>query len=586
MTTHRKIKSVAKTVLPKGPLLEQKILATMKLISEVVGATLGPGGCPVLIERQEYGLANMLTKDGVTAFKALGFEGSIEHAIMETARDASVRTATEAGDGTTTATVLAEAIVRYTHQYCKANPKVSSQRVVRFIEKIFRSKIEPLVNELAIKPEDLTEAMVRAVAKCSANGDDELADAIMKCFEVAGDDGNITIIERSGHSGYEVEALKGYPVGIGFEDCLRRFFPLFVNDQANNRVFMERTRFVLYFGTISEIQTLYPIMEAIGQQWENDQTSSPNVVVVATGFSEMVLGHLSSNWTNPKTLNIYPLTIPKSPINNGEMHFLQDLQGVTGSTIFDPISRPIEKGTLADVGNALDYFEAHRYRSNIVGQADEGLLLARVEELQLQLKNPEGELEKRLIEERIGKLTGGIAKLTVVGASNGEVKEKRDRAEDAACAVRGARKHGCLPGAGWTLMKIVLALNPLELNDIEAGIVSEIIQPALITPIMKLMANAGLNEEEIDNRLESVARITDEGNSVWNGVADEFVDAVETGIMDSTPAVLEAIRNSISVATLLGTLGGVIVFKRDAELERSEASDTYGFLKDAGYDVK
>ncbi len=585
MTTNRKVKSVAKTVIPKGDLLEKQILKTMKTISDIVGATLGPGGCPVLIERWEYGLGNVVTKDGVTAFKALGFSGEVEHAIMETARDASVRTAMEAGDGTTTATILAEAIVRYTHQYCKANPKVSSQRVVRYIEKVFRNYIEPFIKDIAIKPEQLTDAMVRAVAKCSANGDDELADAIMECFKQAGDDGNITIIEKSGPSGYQVEALKGYPVGIGFEDCVRRFFPKFINDEGNNRVYMEKPRFVLYFGTITEIQTLYPIMEEIGRQWEADKTVSPNVVVVACGFSESVLGHLTSNWVNDQTLNIFPLTIPKSPINNGEMHFLQDIQGVTGSTIFDPIGRPIEKGKLDDIGQPIEYFESHRYRSNLIGFADEGLLMARVEELQLQLQNPEGELEKRLIEERIGKLTGGIAKLTVIGASNGEVKEKRDRAEDAACAVRGARKHGCLPGAGSTLLMLTdYLLDNAGSPGFEDDVVTQVINKALVEPVIRLMTNAGLSKEEMVIRFNEAAMEAGSG-TVWNGIDDTFVDAIESGIMDSTPAVLEAIRNSISIATLLGTLGGVIVFKRDVELERREASDTYGFLKDAGYDV-
>ncbi len=394
-------------------------------------------------------------------------------------------------------------------------------------------------------------------------------------------------MEKSGPSGYQVEALKGYPVGIGFEDCVRRFFPKFVNDDANNRVYMEKPRFVLYFGTITEIQTLYPIMEEIGRQWESDKsTISSNVVVVACGFSETVLGHLTSNWVNDETLNNYPMTIPKSPINNGEMHFLQDLQGVTGSTIFDPIGRPLEKGKLDDIGQPIEYFEAHRYRSNLIGYADEGLLLARVEELQLQIQNPEGELERRLIEERIGKLTGGIAKLTVIGASNGEVKEKRDRAEDAACAVRGARKHGCLPGAGWTLMNVNEHLATITgLTEFEYEVIEKVIIPSLLEPVVRLMKNAGFNTEEVNARLDKAAEEAWEGKKVWNGLDDTFVDAVESGIMDSTPAVLEAIRNSISIATLLGTLGGVIVFKRDVELERREASDTYGFLKDAGYDV-
>ncbi len=579
-TSFRKVKSVAKDVYPKTKILEAKVLSTMKIISDIVGRTLGPGGNPVLIERQEFGMPNLITKDGVTVFRSLGFANSVDHAVMEAARDAAVRTATEAGDGTTTATILSEAIVRYTNLYCSKYPKISPQKIVRTIENIFRKYLEPKIRSLAIT--EITDDLLKSVATCSANGDQELASAVVECFDIVGDDGNVTILEKTGPSGYLVEPLKGYPIaGVGYEDCCRRFFSVFINDKANNRVFLEKPIFLLYYGQINEIQTLLPILIELGDQWNRDKGAPHNVVIVASGgFSESVLGQLTLNWQQSDTMNVFPLLVPRQPVNNGDMHFLEDLQAITASPIYDPINRPIEQAKPEELGPPLEYFEAHRYRSNIVGIADEGLQMARVEEIRQQLKNPEGELESRILNERMGKITGGIAKLTIVGSSAGEVREKRDRADDAACAIRGARRHGCLPGAGWTLVRLANQEIP-ELNDKESSIFNEVLVPALMTPVKRLMSNAGLNDEEVRDRIDiCVKNIGTNDTMVWNGVDDVFVDAMEAGIIDSTPAVLEALRNSISIATLLGTLGGVVVFPRDVELERKEATDTMDFLRE------
>jgi chaperonin GroEL len=579
---NRKIKSVAKMMMPKGAALEAIILKTMKQVSDIVGATLGPGGCPVLIERAEYNFPNLITKDGVTVFRSIGYDNAIQHAIMEAARDASVRTATEAGDGTTTATVLAEAIVRRTHEFCKRFPKVSPQRAVRVLERFFRKEIEPFIRSLAMKPDS---KLLYAVAKCSANGDTELADAIAKCFELTGDDGNVTLTEQSGPSHYEVEALKGYPVGIGYEDSAGKFWSVFQNDAANARIYMENPIFVLYHGTVNEIQVIAPLMEKIGERWGDPRTAGGpnNVVLVACGFSDAVLGELAGGWSLSHTINVYPMRTPQFPTQSGQLDFLLDLQHVTGSVVFDPITRPIQQGDLSDIGPSLDYFEAFRYRSNIVGHADPELVMARVEELQAQLPNAESILETNLLNERIGKLSGGIARLRIFAPTTGELREKRDRAEDAACAWRGAVKHGALPGGGWTLLKTVRYLERLKLPDFEYAVVHDILAPALMEPLLRLLQNCGFSSDEIASKLIDLrAALENEEPVIYDALEDRFELAKDSGVIDSLPAVLEAIRNSISIAALLGTLGGTIVFPRDTALERQEASDTLQWQKDAG----
>ena len=589
---YQKVKSVSKQVRTKGNSLEKIILDTMRTISEIVGATLGPGGQQVLIERQEHNLPPMVTKDGVTVFRSLGFDDPSAHSIMEAARDASVRTASEAGDGTTTATILAEAIVRKTHEFTRNNPRVSPQKVVRRLEKAFREVIEPTIKKMAVSAK-LTQtngrSLLRSVAKVSANGDDELADAVMECFDLVGDDGNVTIAEVSGPSKYEVEKIEGYPISMGYEESCAKYYQKFINDAATQRCVLEKPVFILYHGRITEFQSMLSLLDMIGQAWQS-RGYNHNIVVVATGFSEQVLSALAFNFAEPTSLNVFPLLVPQSPLLNGQLEFLQDLSAITGANILDPMNKPMDQAILDDLGPSVTYFEANRFRSNVVGKSSspegasmqEECILYRVDELHIQKNNAASELEKTFIQERIGKLTGGIARLKVIGASNGELKEKRDRAEDAVCAVRGAIKHGCLPGGGWTLLKLMNVLK----NDKDV-VLDQVLIPALFEPVLRLLSNVGVNDDEAVKILEPVISSLSSGNpdaaTVYDALEGKHVNAVQSGILDATPAVLEAVRNSISIASLLGTLGGTVVFKRDLDLERTEARDSAEFLRNANW---
>lgn len=603
---HQKVKSVAKQIQTRGKSLDQTVLQTMETISKIVGSTLGPGGRQVLIERQEHGLPPMVTKDGVTVFRALGFYDSAAHCVMEAARDASVRTAAEAGDGTTTATILAEAIVRLTKEYCEKNTRVSPQRVVRKLEQVFREVIEPEIRKTSIQVDSATpegQKLLRNVAKVSANGDEPLAEAVMECFRLVGDDGNVTITEINGSSRYEVERIDGFPIASGYEECAGKFYPKFVNDPGIQRCYMEKPKFAVFNGKISDMNTLLPLLDLFGHFWQHEK-GTLNLVVVATGFSDSVLGWLATMFAEPRTINVFPLVAPQSPFPNGTLYFLQDVCAITGATLLDPLNRPLENAAYEDLGPGVVYFESHRFRSNIVGHAFEDDLLLRVDELKVQLANAVSDLDAIFLQERIGKLTGGIARLKVIGTSNGELKEKRDRAEDAVCAVRGAIRHGCLPGGGWMLLRL------MKLLDSDDAILKEVLIPALFEPVARLLTNAGLrvsgrtfedyvvdtdgsrillpivqtmfNPTHAERMAEFKKNLYKEESSsqfgysttgplVYDALEDKHVDALNGGILDSTPAVLEAIRNSVSIAALLGTLGGTVVFARDIELERKEA---------------
>lgn len=585
--SYQKVKGAVKSVKTRKSGISKVVLETMDTIAEIVGATLGPGGQPVLIERQEYGLPNIITKDGVTVFRSLGFADPVAHCVMEAARDASVRTATEAGDGTTTATILANALVSHTDEFCRLNPTVSPQRLVRGISEFVETRLQPEIQRLSRKvslESEQDRKLLKAVAKVSGNGDTELADAVLECYDLVGDAGNVTIAEVSGHSGYDVERIEGYPITTGYDECCGRYYPTFINDQATASVKLEKPLFVLYYGKITDIQTLLPLLGRISDSWQSKGTTH-NVVVVATGFSDTVLGHLAVNFPVGETLNVYPLLVPMSPIPNGQLDFLEDLAAVTGGKVLSQITKGLEVADLDDLGYTDKTFEAGRFRSNVFGRRDDLLILERVDILQKQLKGAASQLDATILQERIGKITGGIAKLIVRAPTSGEQRERRDRADDAICAVRGAIKHGCLPGGGWTLLQLWnLVEHELDNADVtatERG-VEYVLSNALEAPLIRLLENAGLSNGEIFDVQDRIVKGGTASSLVYDAFHQKFVDAFEEGVLDSTPAVSEALRNSVSIATILGTLGGAVVFQRDAEFERREAAEAHQYLRDVG----
>lgn len=588
MNSYKKTKSAAKINIFDPLELESKVLKTMKIIADVVGSTLGPSGRPVLIERQEYGMPNIMTKDGVTVFRNLGFKDPVMHAIMESARDAATRTVAQAGDGTTTATVLAYAVANNTSRFCKENPKYTPQKVVREIESFFKEVVEPRIDKWTIRPagpDEQSQAdfkkVLYNVANISANGDEGLAESVMKCFDIAGNEGAITVTEQTGPSGYSVEHLDGFSIEVGFENSLGRYFSLYINDRANNRVLLDKPVFVLSAAPITELQTVQLFFEKIGQAWSDPESvglSKPfnhNVVLVAPGFSDSVLAGLASNFANSSTINVLPMICQKSPVQNSELHFLQDLAAVTGATVFDPVTKPVEQGSLNDVGYGVKTFEMSRYRSNVIGYCEPDIVFARIDEIKVALTNPESKFDQQILEDRLARLSGGIAKLKISGASNGELREKRDRAEDAIAAVRGAIKKGALPGGGWTLAA-------LSKHNTDSLVFNKVIKPSLLLPLNKLLTNCGLTESETDSLVNEIVSKSGDTMEVYDAMAGKFVNAKESGLLDSTPAVLEAIRNSFSIAGQLGITGAIVVFERDDILERSEASAASHYLESTG----
>jgi len=558
--------------------LKTVVLDTVRKASQLVGSTLGPNGRVVLIERQES-LPPFTTKDGITVFNSMAFANPTAQAVLEAARDSSSKTNVEAGDGTTTATILAEALIRLGFEYLEKNPKLSVQKVMREMERTFRDLVVPAIKSLSVKiTEQNSDDLLRKVAMVATNNDEEMSDAVIRAFGTVGHGGNITIDEGPGASGYQVEKIEGLPIARGFEDSCGRFFEEFINDKANYRVILEKPHFILYNGKLNEPSALIPILQkvatATGLTGEEIRASkfSPNIIVVAHHFSEAVLAFMMNNFKNAEALNLFPLKTPLTQQTNSPFHFLHDLSAFTGAIVFDPVSRPLESAELEDLGvDEMRLFESYRYKSLLLGEPPEPILIARVEELEQQAKQPESELDGEIIRERMSLLTGGVARVRVLGSSESELKEKKHRVEDAVMAIKGALKEGVLPGCCKTLLVLSSAIAQ---NPTTSDAVKQIMARALAEPFSRIFTNGGATTDEIQAIYAKMMDVKNPFFYTYDALSGKTGDAIELGIVDSASAVLMAIKNSLAVAKMLMGLSGIVVFQRDLETE-IDASRTF-----------
>jgi chaperonin GroEL len=573
---HRKAKTAPKIYEIDQEILKRKVLSTMLRISEAVGRTMGPGGRNILIESDYPGIPSKNTKDGVTVFKSLGAMDPYEHLITEQARDVAQRTATEAGDGTTTATVLSYNLIRELFKFCSANPKYSPQKAARRISKVTEEILIPYIESRAIKIDEENKAMLKMVATISANGDSEMSDAVIQAFEEIGygDASHVTIRELSGKKAYKVERIDGFPVPVGVEESIGKLHVAFINDQANQRCYLEKPVFLLYDGNMNDLVMVAPLLDAIGAAFLSGQSEVKNVVIFAHGYSESVLTSLAFNFSNPDTINVLPMITPMAQFINSQTHFLHDLAAFTGAKVFG-LTNPVNKATPADLGRGMHSFEASRFRSTVVGDPNATNVEVRAEDLKTMMNGAESQAEKLWLEERIGKITNGIAKLTIYGGSNGELKEAHDRCEDAVCAVRSAISHGAVPGG--CRMSIDMAVKLMqELPDGDPA--KEVLVNALLELPNKLLDNAGYNKEEIE---EVVGKLLSDETLVYDIENQKYGKAEDLGLFDATKAVSESLRNAVSIACVLGTMGGMVCHPRDDTFERAEARADSEYMKAA-----
>jgi len=567
---HRIAKSNAKQFITKGQRLQELVIHTMGRISDAVSSSLGPGGRPSLIESDLPGVPPKVTKDGVSIFKSLGAQDPYQHLIIETALSSSMRTASEAGDGTTTTTLLAYELIKNIFDFCQNNPKESPQKTVRRIKKIMETTLLPYIAERSIKVTEESKELLLNVATISANGERAMAEAVLQCFEEVGygESSHVTIREMPGPSGYKVERIEGYPIPIGLEESSGKYFSSYINDQGNQRCYLQNPKFLLFDGALHDLIPIYPLLQALEDKIQTDPSNSKdykNIILVANGFSETVVSTLAFNFEQSGTLRVVPIKAPMAQFMNAQTHFLTDLSAFTGAKVFG-LKNQVSEATIEDLGFGMESFESTRFRSTLSGNPDPVNIEFRSDELRKQLKRAESLAEAGWLEERVAKITSGIAKLTIIGSSPSEIKERADRAEDAVCSIRSSITHGVLPGGGRIALDMALLIEN-ELRDGDPA--KEVLVKALLSIPNKLLDNAGYNDEEAS---EVRLRLMENPNQVYDIENQLFGTAEELGIFDACKAVSEALRNSVEIASVLGTLGGIVCHPRDAEFERKEAS--------------
>lgn len=570
----RKVKTPSKIYTSNLDNLEEIIVETVDEIDALVGSSLGPGGRNVIIESDLPGIPNKNTKDGVTIFKSMGAEDAYKHLIIEQTRDAAIKTVNEAGDGTTTATIISAALIKNLFAFCKEHRRYSPQKVTRHIAKLLKSDMSPFIKKSSIKITNKNKDLLAKVATISANGDKEMADAVIDAFDKVGygSGSHVTIQELSGPSGYKVELVEGFPIEKGYEESIGKFHPAFINDQGHQRCSLEKPLFVLFDGNITDVVQISDLLSKIGEEYVAGNSDFKNVVIVAHKFSDQVLTNLAFNFSNPNTINVVPLATPMSPIVNGQLHFLMDLAAFTGAKIFD-MNNPLTEALPDDLGKDMEKIEIYRFRTTIVGDSDELNIQQRADEIKTLIGQSESKIEKTLLEERLGKLTNGIAKLQIYGSSNGELKEKADRAEDAVCAVRAAITDGCVPGGGRVLINLALELTEKYIDD---DVVLDVVVPSLFAPFYRLLDNAGYTGDEIQELLK---KMTEDRKSVYDVENEQFGDPKKLGVFDATKAVEQALENAVSISSVMGTLGGIVAFPRDSQLERQDFKDAMNFQR-------
>jgi chaperonin GroEL len=547
------VKSKAKTTVSNQDDLEKVVDETLAHASAVVGRTFGPSGRPALIERD--GMSPLITKDGVTVLKHLGLPSATHNLVLDTVKEVSLNTARDAGDGTTTAIILADALVRAGKDFLRNNPKSNPQRVMRELNACYKTVIIPFLQKVAT-PVSTDEELVK-VALISANGDEEIADVVVKAVTAAGEDGTVLIQEDQG-GGMRVETVDGYITTTGLRD-IGAIGAAFVNDRSSQQVRMDAGLVVLFDGTLNDLVLPAAIQSACEN---NPDLYGKPIVVFAHDFADPVIEKFLKS--TKAGVTVLPVKTPKSTLTNSRTMFLQDMSAYTGGTVMDPATAP----TFNE--DNFGFFEQVRcgyYETFLRCEIDSERLEKRVDELKSILAGSRSEHDSAHLRAHIGKLTGGIATVWVGGMTDAEIREKRDRVQDAVEAVRSAVAEGSVPGGCATHLCLVYEI--MKSSKFKPS--WEILTKALQQPFVRLLTNCG--EEDM---LETVSlAISRSANNSENGLSDktfdadnhELVHAFAAGIIEPAKVHRIAIGNALSVASVLMTVGGIVVAPRDYNLE-------------------
>ena len=501
-------------------------------LARAVKVTLGPKGRNVILQKS-FG-SPTVTKDGVSVAKEIELEDVYENMGAQMVREVASKTSDVAGDGTTTATVMAEAIFNEGLKAVTAgvNPIQMKQGIEKAVEDICAK-----LTSMSIKIKNKSE--MANVASIAANNDSEIGELLSEAMEKVGKDGVITVDEGKSLN-TEVELVEGMQFDRGY------LSPYFVNEPGSMECVFDDAYILVFEKKISNIKDLVPLLEKVVQQGKP-------LVIVAEDVDGEALATLVIN----RLRGSFNCCAVKAPgYGDRRKAMMEDIAILTGGTaVFEALGMKLENLGLADLGRAKKVIISKDAATVIQGGGKSSDVKARIDQIRREIENCSSEYDQEKLEERLAKLAGGVAKLNVGAATESEMKEKKARVEDALHATRAAVEDGILPGGGVALLRASASVKPGELTDDEkTGY--DIVTRACRAPLNMIATNAGQDGGIVCERV-----VEGKTNFGYNALTDQYVDMVSAGVIDPAKVTKTALTNAASVATLLLTSDALIADK-------------------------
>jgi chaperonin GroEL len=515
-----------------------KIVEGVNILADAVEVTLGPKGRNVVIERS-FG-APIVTKDGVTVAKEIDLSDKVQNIGAQLVKEVASKTNDSAGDGTTTATVLARSIVREGMKAVVAG--MNPADIKRGIDKAVAAIIEQLKQ---ISKPCATSKEIAQVATISANSDASVGKIIADAMEKVGKEGVITIEDGKSLEN-ELDVVEGMQFDRGY------LSPYFINNQEKQVVTLDEPFILLFDKKVSNIRDLLPVLEQVAK-------AGRPLLIIAEDVEGEALATLVVN----NLRGILRVAAVKAPgFGDRRKAMLEDIAILTGGNVIsEEVGMSLEKTTLQDLGRAKRIEIGKENTTIIDGAGDAPNIASRVAQIRSQIEQATSDYDKEKLQERVAKLAGGVAVIRVGAATEVEMKEKRARVDDALHATRAAVEEGIVAGGGVALLRAKQAIGSLkgENADQDSGI--SIVLRAVEEPLRKIVTNAGYEASVIVNQV-----LNNAGNYGFNAQTGEYSDMLEMGILDPKKVTREALQNAASVASLLLTTDCAIVEipKKDA----------------------
>jgi chaperonin GroEL len=507
-----------------------RMVRGVNVLANAVKATLGPKGRNVVLEKS-YG-APTITKDGVSVAKEIELADKFENMGAQMVKEVASRTSDNAGDGTTTATVLAQAFIREGMKAVAAG--MNPMDLKRGIDKAVTAAVAELKN---ISKPTADDKAIAQVGTISANSDESIGNIIAEAMKKVGKEGVITVEEGSGLEN-ELDVVEGMQFDRGY------LSPYFINNQQSQSADLDDPFILLHDKKISNVRELLPVLEGVAK-------AGKPLLIVAEDVEGEALATLVVNTIR----GIVKVVAVKAPgFGDRRKAMLEDMAVLTGGTVIsEEVGLSLEKATIKDLGRAKKVQVSKENTTIIDGAGDTGSIESRIKQIKAQIEETSSDYDREKLQERVAKLAGGVAVIKVGASTEIEMKEKKARVEDALHATRAAVEEGVVPGGGVALIRAKANLGQIRGINEDQNHGIEIALRAMEAPLREIVTNAGEEPSVILNKVKEGS-----GNFGYNAATGEFGDMVQFGILDPTKVTRTALQNAASIAGLMITTEAMV----------------------------